>query len=226
MNAKPVLNHCRALQIAARCFSLGANAPIVERITGISRYTLCGMFFSADDQDRPKRGKRPANTAKLHRGNLFLSVQSSFFYSTYHYLRHRGHQPSEALIAAFETYLRHFSPNQLLNFDLCFVILREADSFWSPTKAPGSLCLAVCRHCRSEYLAPAGTTARVDHPCPFCRLSTLCRSHRSVLDYLDGGPLPVLNQNVTATNDHPEPGTSKLRKSSPALSSPNHCHAC
>jgi hypothetical protein len=55
MNAKPVLNHCRALQIAARCFSLGANAPIVERITGISRYTLCGMFFSADDQDCSRR---------------------------------------------------------------------------------------------------------------------------------------------------------------------------
>lgn len=200
MNAKPVLTHCRALQLATRCFALGANARIVARITGIPHSTLFGMFFSPGDKDRPKLGRRSVNCAKIHRANLPLSVQASFFYSSYQYVRQRGHAPAESFISAVETYMRLFASNQLLTFDECFAIVRQADLFWSPTKEPGTLCLAVCTHCDSEYLAPAGTTRRCDDQCPFCRLSKVTARGANIFGFLSGVSAPT----QPLSQDHPQ----------------------
>lgn len=156
----------RALALAKDCAAHGARVRTISLITGMNPRDLLRLLFP--DRQAVPRGRSPDSPEWYHGANLLYRAEASIVVAIYRRLRTADFSAAEALLGAYRHYLGVCQPPHRISFDRAFDLAAHTDGLWLTQTQ--SFSLVVCPTCHSEYLAAAGSVARSNDQCPFCKL--------------------------------------------------------
>lgn len=158
--------HWRAMALAKEAIELGGRLTVVSAFTGLPRFLLNNLF---GDPDAPGTipGRKPRSAHWYLNRTVVVEIQSAFFYACFRSIRTFGYPPSDALVASYKHYLRHFGHDPRLTFDRAFDLVGHVEGLW--TNAPPRLTTTICRRCRAAYLVLCTDEPIGSGGCPFCR---------------------------------------------------------
>ena len=158
--------HWRAMALAKEAVELGARVTVVCAFTGLPRFLVENLF---GDPDLPgtSPGRKPRSVHWYLNRTVVVEVQAAFFYACFRSIRTLGYPPSEALVASYRHYVRHFGRDPRLTFDRAFDLVGHVEGLW--TSAPPTLGTTTCPRCRAGYLVLRADESIGSGGCPFCR---------------------------------------------------------
>jgi hypothetical protein len=154
------------MALAKEAIELGGRLTVVSAFTGLPRFLLNNLF---GDPDAPGTipGRKPRSAHWYLNRTVVVEIQSAFFYACFRSIRTLGYPPSDALVASYKHYLRHFGHDPRLTFDRAFDLVGHVEGLW--TSAPPRLTTTICRRCRAAYLVLCTDEPIGSGGCPFCR---------------------------------------------------------
>jgi len=191
VDSRLATRHVQALDIARRALLVGARTSTVAFLTGLDRWAL-RRYFIFDAGDGPKPGKRPDSPERfVKNATLFTMIDASVVYAIYQDHRDRFHHPAEALLAAYDLYLRRRVSHEL-SFDRVFYIVSWTDRRWTWSGRDAVFQFRSCAHCHCRYLAVPAVVPNHARDCPFCKLTVRYRRDPRVLRRFPHRELPAV----------------------------------
>lgn len=158
----------RTMHLAMKCIELGARPRTVQLLTGLTLFKLeqlCQGKFS-----EPRRGRHPRSREWYHSANVLERVEASAIVSLYLRLNQLGLEPPQALVAAYQHYIRALRSPPRISLDRALDLVSQTEGRWLATER--GFELYICPACQCQYLAaPMDKAPEHNNECPFCKLA-------------------------------------------------------